>query len=507
MIDITKLSPGDLDRFLHMQALIARQAKDAAKVRDARDYYAGEHPTPLTKRQREYLGPLLTESGVGFNHNLVKVVIDRLRERISLSGFTVNGESAAEDGENADQLLAHTIWQWWTASRMERQQIRLHRRTLRDGKSYIMVDYDSDNQRPRITLHEVDNGTVGIQYHRDPSDENRVLFATRYFYTFDPLRPGHTGIERKTVYLPDQIRKYRRPSGQSLGSPLWEPTSDPEDNGVWPLPWVDNRGKPLGVAVIEFRNPGGSEALAVAGLQNALNKAWLDLLAAADTSGFPILTMNYTDPSIVLEEDDDANLEGTDEFKIGPGRALEIFGGKIDRIPASSLDPMIETLWTIVAAIGGVTSTPQFYLKPILGVDVPSGEALKQLEAGLVQRAKERMLEFGESWEEVMELCVKVDATFGKTPMIPEPLTISTQWVDPNTRIEDLEAQTAAVHDGLGVPKAAVWAKLGYSPEQIAAFREEERAAKAAEVATIAGALQARENRNQQQVNPEQGVA
>lgn len=507
MIDITKLSPGELDRFLHMQAIIDRQEQDAARVRDARDYYDGEHPVPLTKRQREYLGPLLTESEVPFNHNLVKVVVDRLRERISLSGFTVNGESAADDGENADQLLAAQLWDWWSANRMERQQIRLHRRTLRDGKSYVMVDYDSENQRPRITLHSVDDGTTGIVCHRDPSDPNRVLFMSRYFYTFDPMRPGATGIERKTVYLPDQIRKYQRPRGQSLHSPLWEMTTDPEDNGVWPLPWVDGQGQPMGINVFEFQNPGGSEALAVAGLQNALNKAWLDLLAAADTNGFPILTMNYTDPSIVMEEEDDANLEGADEFKIGPGRAMEIFGGKIDRIPASNLDPMIETLWTIVAAIGGVTSTPQFYLKPIIGVDVPSGEALKQLESGLVKRAQERMLEYGESWEQVMEMCVKVDATFGSTPSVPEPLTISTQWADPNTRMEEVESQVAATHDALGVPKAAVWEKLGYSPEQIAAFREEERTAKAQEVAVIAGALQAREQRNQQQTNPQEGVA
>ena len=494
MIDITRLDPVQLERFIHMQAIVGRQEEAAENVKDARDYYDGEHPVPLTKRQKEYLGPLLTESGVGFNHNLVKVVIDRLRERINLIGFTVNGESASDKPENANQEAASLLWQWWTENRMERQQIRLHRRTLRDGLSYVMVDYDSDQRRPRITLHKVDDGTTGITYHRDPSDENHVLFACRYFYTFDPLKPGHTGIERKTVYLPNEIRKYRRAQGgQNMGQ--WEPVQDDDDSG-WPLPWVDRQGNPLGVAVIEFQNPGGSEALQVAGLQNALNKSWLDLLAAADTNGFPILTANYRD-ALVVEDDDDANLEGDDEFKIAPGRLMEIFGGNLDRIPASDLGPMIETMWTIVAAIGGITSTPQFYLKPILGVDVPSGEALKQLESGLVKRAEERMLEYGESWEQVMEMCVRVNSAFGNGGPVPDPLTISTQWADANTRMEEVEANAAEKHAALGVPKPAVWQKLGYSPEQIAQFREDEMIQTQQQIAAVAGALQAREQRAQ----------
>jgi hypothetical protein len=506
MIDISKLSPLDVERFIHMQGQIYRQEVEAAKVRDARSYYDGDHPIPLTKRQQEYLGPLLTESGISFNHNLIKVVINKLRERLNIQGFTVNGASAAS-GEDAgpDEQLAQTLWQWWTANHMERQQIRLHRRAMRDGKSYVMVDYDEANQRPRFTLHEVDAGpsAPGIILHRDPSDPSRVLFATRYFSDFDPMNPGRTGVERKTVYLPNEVRKYIR----DLRSPnTWAPYQDDGDPS-WPLPWTDAQGRPFGVAVIEFANPDGSEAIAIAGLQNALNKAWLDLLAAGDTNGFPILTANYRDAMVEIEDESDANLEGTDEFKIAPGRLLEIFGGEIRRIEGANLDPMINLLWTIVSAIGGVTSMPQYFLRPIMGVDFPSGEALKQMEAGLVMRAKERMLEFGESWEEVMALAIRINATFGNRGPLPTPLTLATQWADPNTRMEELEAQSAQIHDTLGVPKPAVWNKLGYSPEEIAAFRDEEAAAKAAGVAAIAGALQASQARNAAQTNPRTGAA
>ena len=55
MIDISKLSPVQLERFIHMQGLVDRQANEAAKVRALREYYKGEHPIMLTKRQQELL--------------------------------------------------------------------------------------------------------------------------------------------------------------------------------------------------------------------------------------------------------------------------------------------------------------------------------------------------------------------------------------------------------------------------------------------------------------------
>jgi len=79
MIDITLLTPEQLDKFIHLQSIIARQQEEAAKVKAARDYYAGNHPVLLTQRQQEYLGKQLTDGEFAFAHNLVKTVVDTLR--------------------------------------------------------------------------------------------------------------------------------------------------------------------------------------------------------------------------------------------------------------------------------------------------------------------------------------------------------------------------------------------------------------------------------------------
>lgn len=499
MIDISRLSPSELDRFIHLQAIVDRQQEAHETVKALRDYYYGNHPVLLTMRQQEFLGELVTgNEGFKFSHNLVRTIVDTLRERLEVTGFTVNGQSASdaeEDEAGPEAVLAARLWEWWNASRLDSQQIRLHRRTLRDGKSYAIVDYDSENNRPRISLHKVDDGKTGITYHRDPTDQNRVLFACRYFYTYDPLEPGKTGIARKTVYLPHEIRKYiMRGSGQ------WEPHLDEED-GAWPLPWRDSDGQPLGINVIEFENPGGSEMMQIIGLQNAVNKSWLDVIAGADSAGFPIIVNEYSDGMPVGSDDDD--LEGSDELRISPGRIIET-EGHMHRLEAANLNPMLDVVWALVQAIAGVSRTPQYYLKPVGGGDVPSGEALKQLESGLVKRAEERQLMFGQSWADVMAMCVKVARAFGSEPL-PDlgELDITTTWASAEVRNELLQSQAAQLHKALGVPDEKLWEMVGYQPDEIAGFKEDARLARAAEVASIADVLRMNQTRNAPQTNPQ----
>jgi hypothetical protein len=505
MIDITLLTPQELDRFLHLQSIVDRQAKASARVRALRAYYDGDHPIMLTQRQQEFLGDLVSEGEFVFAHNLVRTVIDTLRERIDVVGFAVNGEGAddADDDGNlgAAGALAAQLWAWWNVSRLDSQQVRMYRRALRDGRAYAIVDFDNETGAPRVNLHKVDDGKTGVTMHRDPTDTNRVMFANRYFYTFNPLEPGVTGLERKTTYLPGEIRKYIRRRGGD-----WSPYPD-EDAGVWPLPWVGDDGQPLGIPVFEFENPGGSEVAQIIGLQNALNKSWLDLIAAADTAGFPLIAVEYdSDGSPMADISDDDDLRGADEFRIAPGRAIEVDNARVHRLEAANLQPMIETTWALVTAIAGVSRTPQYYLRPVGGGDVPSGEALKQLESGLVRRAEDRHRMFGQAWADAMSMCYRVAQTFGTrpVPLLPqgEPVNIATQWADPNVRNELVQAQTAQLHAGMNVPEDKVWQLLGYEPEEIARFGQQRRADQAAQVANIAAALRVDQQRQAPQTNP-----
>lgn len=490
---IDKLSPAQLERYIHMQAIVAGQEVAAERVRLLRRYYDGAQDVMATDRQREIISPLLDNDLFPFAHNHVKSVIDTLRERLSVTGIAV--EDAADAGTPEAQVSA-ALWEWWTKSRLDAEQIRLYRRALRDGLVYVMVDFDAETMRPRFTQHHVDAGDMepGIVMHRDPTDTNRVLFATRHFTAFDPLTPGATGKRRKTIYLPDQIRKYAEGRAGA-----WEPYQDEGDPG-WPIPWTDRRGRPLGIAVVEFANPGGSEVAQIVALQNLLNKAWLDAVAAADFGGFGLLGIEYDTtrlgPRLTAGNagDSDADSEGADEIRVSPGRLLEVDDAHIVRVPSGDLSQLIAVIDRIEQAISGVSRTPMYYLRPVGGSDVPSGEALKQLESGLVRRAEERQLVFGQAWEDVFRLAYRVNQAFGQSlPDLPD-LALHVTWADANVRNEANEAATAEAHQRLGVPQEELWRRLGYTPEQIEQFKAGQRADQAAQVAVITAALRTTQN-------------
>lgn len=487
-IDLFKLSPAQVDQLIHIQSTLWRQAEMAARVRAVRDYYDGAHPVFLSSRQKQFIGALMSEGEFEFAHNTVRSVVDTLRERLNVSGFTVNGSGVDSDGDaTPERELATLFWAWWEENRLDAQQIRLHRRAIRDGYSYVMVSFDNANQRPNFTLHQVDDGTTGIVFHRDPEDENKVLFAVRYFFTFDPLKPGTTGKERKTVYFPHEIRKYIRDNA-NLGG--WRTIMD-EGDSEWPIKWIDSDGTPLGIPLIQFENPGGSEVAQIIGLQDALNKSWLDLIAAADMAGFPLLVieneLNAAFPSDANATDDD-DIEGDDEFNIAPGRAITVDGAHVHRIEGANLEQLINVIRLIIETIAGISRTPSYYLTP--AAPDASGEALKQRDSGLVKRAQERQLIFGQSWSDIMSLAYRVQRAFGpgQLPDVPK-MKVQTIWDSAETRQEKADAEMGEIHKRLGIPDDAIWAKLGYSPSEIAKFKATMRSDTAATTAAVIGAM------------------
>lgn len=476
MIDVTKLTPDQVEQYIHMQAIHDRQISAALRTVALREYYNGDHLTLLTQRQKEFLGALVADDTFPFSHNLCRSVIDTLAERLSVIGF-----DAGEEIEDATD----PIWHWWMTNRLDILESDVHTAALRDGATYIMVGFDNEERRPRLTWHQLDDGTTGIVARHDPDNPLRLEMATRYWWQTVLSGQGTREVERKTVYLPAEIRKYKRGSA-GLG---WEPVQDDGDPS-WPLPWVGSDGKPLGVAVVEFANPGGSEIGQIIGLQNALNKSWLDLIAAADASGFPILALEYPNGA-PMGGDDDNDIDGANELNFAPGRAMEISGGTVKRIESANLTPMLDTIWAFVAAIAGVTRTPQYYLRPQGGGDVPSGESLKQLESGLVSRATKRQNVFGQAWADAMSLALRVNAAFGESVIVAPEAEITTKWQDAETRNEMTMAQVAEAHKRLNVPDEQVWMLLGYTPQEIDGFRAVLRSNQAANVAAIAAQMAA----------------
>lgn len=205
-------------------------------------------------------------------------------------------------------------------------------------------------------------------------------------------------------------------------------------------------------------------------MQDLLNKTLIDLTMILDTLAFPqryTLNVNH----------------GASRLDILPGSVTEFHseydGGSVGQWNAASVDGPLKTIESLVQHIAGTTRTPQ-HLFQIMG-GAPSGEALKTAESGLVNKARQRMVNFGNSWEDALMMAMRIQAAFGQSqPEINEG-SISTTWDDPETRNEIIHLQSLVVKKELGVSKTQILREMGYNQEQINNMEEDAQAERVAE--------------------------
>ena len=74
MIDIMRLTPEQVERFIHLQSIIDRQAIDRETLRRQRDYYDGNHDVLLSERQRDFLGLLVGQGNMTLGEDAIRAI-------------------------------------------------------------------------------------------------------------------------------------------------------------------------------------------------------------------------------------------------------------------------------------------------------------------------------------------------------------------------------------------------------------------------------------------------
>jgi hypothetical protein len=450
----------DEARLAYLRGLASEDAADQEWLRTIRDYADGRHPAYLTDRQKEFLGLRTRTYDYLYAHNLCRLVIQAVVERLAVTGFSV----VSSDDAAPDDAFAHLAQAWWEGNRMDAGQDGLYESAVRDGAAYVIVDWDGE--RPRWTVNYQFDGTQGVKVHRDP-DTGAILYATKRWQTYDPARPGQTGRTRLTMYFPDRVEKYVATSSKdaAFAQAGWDVIRD-GDSEPWPIPWVDGAG-PLGLPVIPFENPGGSEIADLMPLQDMLNKSDLDLIAGEDAAGFRILWASGMDAEI------DPSTGEERSIAIGPGRLVRMSDPDARLGAIEPVDPtkMIAASKYWIESAAGVTRTPQ-YLFQAQGADQPSGESLKMQEVGLLAKVGRRQRVFGNAWEDVVYLSARLWNLYrpGETTTAPR---VQALWKDAATRDEKAFLEGLLIRQQLGVPEAQVWREAGYDEETIAAMEAE----------------------------------
>jgi hypothetical protein len=398
------------------------------------DYYDSKNQTLqyAQTRFKEAFGDMFT----GWQVNFCPLIVDSISERIRVSGFRMTDEPKADSD----------AWDIWQENHMDSDSNAVHIDALALGSSYVTVWRDEKTGRPTITPESAMD--VYVQYV--PGSRRNVAAALKRWR-------DDWGTEYATLWTPEAIWTAQAQRTASTKDLNWKDAKrNPNPLGVVPVVPIMNRTR---LRVDPF-----SELEPIIPLADAISKISADALVASEYAAHP---QKYI-AGLEVETDEEGRAKSP--FQIAIDRLLisedpnTVFG----QFQAADLGNYVKLIDNYVASMAAITRIPFHYFLIGQSGQAPSGEAITSAEAGLVAKARERQLHFGESWEEVMRLSFKV---------LDDPRAdaygAEVMWSDPEYRSQTALVDSAVkLAAGLQVPLEQLWTDVGYSPQQISRFDE-----------------------------------
>lgn len=473
----------------YVDMLVQDRESHYQEIRTFRDYAAGDQAAQLTDDQKILLvgddGAGHPNSAPEFAINVCSTILDVETDRLELRGFQIS----AGDNDALGDTLTDLVWKRWKASRMDEGQQNVHYAACRDKNSFIMPYFDNERGEARLAFNKAYDGeTSGIDMFYEDDDPNKPLFAVKVWEVGRPTvgNLNTNRIRRKNVYYADRIEKYINTESSGTfanaawrplrpGDPDWEDTLQTvalvDDLGNeyqatvdW---WVSPRtGLPLGLPVVAFRHQSRGEAdgrSAIAdvapGLQDAINMAGVSVLAATMLSGFKVTWATGFRP------------EGNTTLAVYPGAILyNDEDGSFGQLQETNLMQLIEVLNNFIKNAATLTSTPLTFFN--MTGQVPAEGTQKQLELGLLAKTRRNQTSYGNSYEDVIRLLLRLESEFGTeialTPEQIDDLDISAEWEPAEVRNEREVNELAIMrHEKLSTPLEVAWSEVGYTQDEI----------------------------------------
>lgn len=429
----------------------------------ARLYHDGRQGVKLTPRLREFLGP--DAGAFGVRLNFVQKVNRALSSRLIVDGFDCDADD--EDEQRHQIEFAAKVWR---GSRMKSKRAALHLAAIRDGEHFLLVDWDTANQRPRLTPHPryVDPSAAagldisaegdewgageGMQmiYPHDDPDQPPLCAIKRWTERLPDARGVPMPIVRLTIYYPNRVEKY------ALGRDGWtlretEPwTRDGKSD-------TELRGEPLGIPVAHLKTPGlrplAREAIP---LQKALNKVFIDMMAASDLDAWRLLVAFGWEPG------DAAIQPGSIIGTTKPPNQASI-------VPIEASDPVhqIALVDKMVALMADVTDVPLSLLQ----------RSAQRAAEGTLQEEKESFIALARdyadtiegAYEDALRIARRLQNTFGTVAegesLLDEAPSFAIRWGEFWARSTNDRAQEASARLASGYTPAEVQRRVWHEDE------------------------------------------
>lgn len=412
----------------------------------ARRYHEGRHPVRLTRRLQRYLGD---EAELFLPRlNFTRKISRGLAARLVVESLW---STAPEDAERTRQSTwANALWGWdGGGSRMPQKRPQLHTALVRDGEAYLLVDFDLEHGRARLTPHErfVDAETEiegergsgeGVRlYYPDDDADQPPLCGTKRWTARVPRPDGSMESEaRLTVYWPNRVQKWK---GSGSGWILVEE-----------LPWTrDGRsgGPAIGIPFVHLRTPEMKPAAREAiPIQKGLNKLYLDMLAASDFDAWRLLVAFGWEPPAEIEP-------GT---VIGSTRSPS--EASIQAIEPGEPGRQLALLDKLIDLMSDVTNVPLTLLQR-------SGQRAAE---GTLQEEKEDFIKLvqdyadalGAGYSDALRIARKLENVFGSTEPMEESCGFEVKWGSFWARTtSEKQGETSAML-AAGFPREEIWREV-----------------------------------------------
>ncbi len=490
--------------FSFTNATISGKKAEFEQIQKIRDYYYNELPKRLSETQREYIG--LKSDDLEPSDNIVRDTIELTLERLSITGWEASHPSdqtqTDTQTQTESQKLEQAVQTIMQNNKMDSTQDDIYEAALRDGKCYIIVDYDTSvdqNGNPikvgidgvRFQIQEMatleNDAIIGVQLHKDKYGQPE--FAS-HRYVDDKVISDNRGVPSVktthylTIYYPDRKEKYIMDGTMASGLGQFQEAGwrkykeNPSD--PWPIPFVDQNGNPLGIPVIEFSTPGGAIINQLFSLQDAINSNLVDTIAVDRLHGFPIAV---------------AAGFNLDEFILSPGRGLSMTdpAAKFWRIEGASSENLHSTGKVYVEKIARKSKIPMHIYSPT--TTPPTGESLKRMESPIINKCNRIIRNYTQSWVDIADMAIKMAiAGGGETGLLLDAQTgtIRPIWAKPySVTVEEMNTEAAGLK-AAGFPNEYIWENVyGLSPYEISKYQTYAEATQNKAVITAIDAINA----------------
>ncbi|MFB7288986.1 phage portal protein [Actinacidiphila glaucinigra] len=421
-------------------------------------YYRGKHPLNFASDEFQ---KYCADRYKGFSDNWVQPVADSPVERLTVTGIQAPGASKA-DAE---------LWGVWQRNGLDADSQLGFLGAGNAARSFVLVWGDpDDDDTPCVTFE--DASTAIVQYV--PGSRRKRRAAMKMW------QDGFS--EFATLYLPDEVWKFERPlsSGEKKSPQMaeadevvdgWTPREmdaepNPQPNPMGVVPMVELPNRPLLAA-----DP-VSDISGVISMQDAINLLWALLFTGADFASLAQrIIIGAEVPKIPIL---DANGQKVGEKPIDLKKFvndrilwLENPNAKVESWPAASLTAYTDIIEVAVGHIAAQTRTPQHYL--VGKMANLSGDALIAAETGLVKRAEEKQLWFGQALREVFQL---ICLARGEDARGRELAAGTVLWRDPQSRNLAQLTDSLLKLKQVGFPFEWLAQRFGLTPTEVTTLME-----------------------------------